>query len=135
MDNFKSKVDAFKIVSEEKNETRLNVHFVYYETFNNPLEGEMTISLVKTGGVGRLFETGNLSLQQIINMKPKITIKYHGENRPKNDNTSSLLFDLYLRKRHPLISKISERNYAKYMEKKKFGLENDFYEDEDEYED
>lgn len=137
MDNFKSKVDAFKIVSEEKNGTRLNVHFEYYETFNNLLEGVMTISLAKTGGIGKLFGTGNLSLQQIMDMTPQVTVKYHGENRPKNNDTSSLLFDLYLRKRHPIISKISERSDAKYAEKKKYRLENDFYDDDDddEYDD
>ncbi len=135
MKDFKSKVDAFTIVKEEKNGTKLNVYFEYRETFNNLLEGLMKISLAETGGIGRLFGTGNLSLQQIMDMSPDVTITYYGQNRPKNDDTSSLLFDLYLRKRHPIISKISERSDAKYREKKKYKLETDFYDDDDEYDD
>lgn len=135
MKDFKSKVDAFRIVKEEKNERKLSVYFEYYETFNNLLDGVMSISLAKTGGIGRLFGNTNLSLQQIMDMKPEITVTYHGKNRPKNEDTSSLLYDLYLRKRHPLIYKISVHNDVKYIEKKKFGLENDFYDDEDDDDD
>lgn len=135
MKDFKNKVDAFSIVKEEKNERKLNVYFEYYETFNNLLDGVMSISLEKTGGIGRLFGNTNLSLQQIMGMKPEITVTYHGKNRPKIEDTSSLLYDLYLRKRHPLIYKISVHNDVKYIEKKKFGLENDFYDDDDEDDD
>ena len=135
MKDFKSKVDAFSIVKEEKNGRKLNVYFEYYETSNNLLNGVMSISLAKTGGIGRLFGNTNLSLQQIMSVKPEINVTYYGKNKPKIEDTSSLLYDLYLRKRHPLISKISERNDAKYMEKEKFGLENDFYDDDGEDED
>lgn len=130
MDNFKTKVDAFKIVREEKNGTKLNVYFEYYETFNNLLEGVMTISLARTGGIGRLFGEGNLSLQQIMDMKPDITIKYTGNNKPKNSDTTSLIFDLYLKKRHPVIYKISEHHDAQLREEGKFRLDSDFYNDE-----
>ena len=116
----------------------MNVYFEYYETSNNLLNGVMSISLAKTGGIGRLFGNTNLSLQQIMSVKPEISVTYYGKNKPKIkdiEDTSWLLYDLYLRKRHPLISKISERNDAKYMEKEKFGLENDFYDDDGEDED
>ena len=129
MDDFKNKVDALRIIKEEKIGTKLNVYFEYYETADNPLDGTMEIRLAKTRGVGKLFGNDNLSLQQIIGISPEITVKYTGDNKPKNSSTSSLIFDLYLRKRHPVISKIKEYRNANRKEKEKFKLDDDFYDD------
>lgn len=131
MDEFKNKLDAFKILKEKKKGIKISVHFSYYETANNCLNGVMTIYLGRTAGVGRLFGKGNFSLQQILDVSPQFEIKYKGKNKPKNESTNSLIFELYFKKRHSMIYKIIKDRNAKMEEKEKFGLDADFYPSEE----
>ena len=126
-EDFKNKLDAFEIVKIKRNGLREDVYFKYYETPSNLLTGILKVYFYKTAGIGRLFGKGNLALQELSDLRTEFEVEYTGKNRPLKQDTNNTIFELYIKKRHPVVALIRNHKDAK----RKYDLDYDFQSESD----